>query len=195
MKWFARIDPWQKYIDVKAVEEGQAADFTEIEGIMNPIGIRFIDQVTADGVVSIRFQLPVDKSSFIEMAIKFRSMENLVYNTLIPTVSEQLKNTGYMFAAQDYISGEAQSFRQTFDEILKGGTYVVEKLEDIDTLWDEIHEMNKKRTIKNIRTTQSVEKVLENGIPKRIAHEITENNIIVSQVIVDEIKLEDAFKE
>ena len=40
LKLFARIDPWQKYIDVKAVEEGQDADFTEIEGVMKPIGIR-----------------------------------------------------------------------------------------------------------------------------------------------------------
>ena len=38
---------------------------------MKPIGIRFIDQVTAKGVVSLRFQLPLDKESFIEMAIKF----------------------------------------------------------------------------------------------------------------------------
>lgn len=32
MKYFARIDPWQKFIDVKAVEDGQDAEFDEIEG-------------------------------------------------------------------------------------------------------------------------------------------------------------------
>jgi hypothetical protein len=194
MKYFARIDPWQKFIDVKAVEEGQDAELDEIEGLMTPVGIRFIDQVTAEGVVSIRFQLPNDKESFIKMAIEFRSMENLVYNTLIPTVSEQLKQTGYMYAAQDYISGSAQAFRQTFEETLKGGTYVVEKTELKDTVYSEI-QIEGQRMIKEVQTSYQVDKVLENGIPKRIPHEITKNNIIVSQVIVDQINLEPTFKQ
>ena len=93
----------------------------DIEGVMTPIPIRFIDQVTADVRISGRFQLPTDEESFVKLAIKFRSMNNLVQNTLIPTVREQTINTGYMFAAQDYISGEAQNFRQTLDEQLKLG--------------------------------------------------------------------------
>jgi len=194
VKWFARVDPWQQFIDVKAVEEGQDAEYDEIEGLMSPIGIRFIDQVTANGIVSIRFQLPNDKQSFIDMAIEFRSMENLVYNTLIPTISEQLKQTGYMFAAQDYISGSAQSFRQTFEETLKSGTYVVKKTEIKDTIFSEI-QIKGQRMVKEIQTSYLVEKVLVNGIPKRIPHEITKNNIIVSQVIVDNINLEATFKQ
>lgn len=40
-----------------------------------------------------------------------------------------------------------------------------------------------------------MELVLENGLPKRIPHELTENNIIVSQVIVDDVVLEPIFKQ
>lgn len=194
IKWrgFAKIVPWQKYIDVKVVSKGDKTK--DIEGVMHPIPIRFIDQVTAKVKLSARFQLPSDLESFVNLAIKFRTMDNLVQNTLIPTIREQTNNTGYMFAAQDYISGEAQSFRQTLDEQLKDGAYAVIKIENKDTIFSSIQ--NKaKREIKEIRTTYTVERVLENGLPKRISHEITENKIIVSQVIVDDVDLEPTFKK
>lgn len=195
IKWrgFAKIDKWQKFIDVKVVGEGIEVDEAEVEGIMKPIPLRFIDQVTASGFVSTRFELPRDETSFINLAVKFRTMSNLVNNTIVPTVKEQLVNTAYMFAAQDYISGEAQNFRQVFEEQLKGGAYAVEKIETRDTVFSSIQDQE--RMIKEIQTSYEVNKVLENGIPKRIKHELSENNIIVSQVIVDNIELESTFKQ
>ena len=197
IKWrgFAKIDKWQKYIDVKVVSKETESDLEELEGVMQPIPVRFIDQVTAKGHVSLRFQLPEDSPSFIKLAVKYRTMSNLVNNTIIPTVREQLINTGYMFAAQNYISGEAQSFRQTFEEQLKEGTYAVNKLEVKDTIFNDIDMTQKDRSIKEIQTSYIVEKILQNGIPKRIPHELSENNIIVSQVIVDKIDLEATFKQ
>ena len=193
----SKITPWQKYIDVKVPTEGMnEGAIAEIEGIMQPIPIRFIDQVTANSYVSIRFQLPQDDESFIALAIKFRSMTNLINNTLIPTVNEQMVNTGYMYSAQNYISGDAQSFKQTFEEQLKFGAYAVNKIEIHDTLYNNVDSNNigKARGVQEIKTRYIVEKLLVNGIPKRIQHEITENNIIVSQVIVDAVDLEPAFK-
>ena len=193
----SKITPWQKYIDVKVPTAGMNEDaISEIEGIMQPIPIRFIDQVTANSYVSIRFQLPQDAESFIALAIKFRSMTNLINNTLIPTVNEQMVNTGYMYSAQNYISGDAQSFKQTFEEQLKFGAYAVKKIEIHDTLYNSIdsNRISRARGVKEIKTRYIVEKVLVNGVPKRIQHEITENNIIVSQVIVDAVDLEGAFK-
>jgi len=195
IKWrgFAKIDKWQKFIDVKVVGNGIEIDEDEVEGIMKPIPLRFIDQVTSMGFVSTRFEMPRDEDSFINLAVKFRTMSNLVNNTIVPTVKEQLVNTAYMFAAQDYISGEAQNFRQVFEEQLKGGAYAVEKIERRDTVYADIQ--NNDRSIKEIQTSYEVNKVLVNGIPKRIKHELSENNIIVSQVIVDNIELEKTFKQ
>lgn len=196
IKWrgLAKIDKWQKFIDVKVVGEGIEVDEDEVEGIMKPIPLRFIDQVTASGFVSTRFELPRDEDSFISLAVKFRTMSNLVNNTIVPTVKEQLVNTAYMFAAQDYISGEAQNFRQVFEEQLKGGAYAVEKREIRDTVYSSIQSSDE-RAIKEIKTSYEVNKIYENGIPKRIKHELSENNIIVSQVIVDNIELEKIFKQ
>ncbi|MDW7692959.1 SPFH domain-containing protein [Flammeovirgaceae bacterium SG7u.111] len=190
-----KIDKWQKFIDVKVTGEGIEVDAEEVEGLMKPVPLRFIDQVTANGFVSTRFELPRDEESFISLAVKFRTMSNLVNNTIVPTVKEQLVNTAYMFAAQDYISGEAQSFRQAFEEQLKGGAYAVEKIVSRDTVYGDIQEEEVSRVIKEVQTSYEVKKVLENGIPKRIKHELSENKIIVSQVIVDNIELEATFKQ
>ena len=195
IKWrgFAKIDKWQKFIDVKVVGEGIEVDADEISGVMQPVPLRFIDQVTASGYVSTRFELPREEESFINLAVKFRTMSNLVNNTIVPTVKEQLVNTAYMFAAQDYISGEAQSFRQVFEEQLKEGAYAVEKIEQRDTVFNAVQD--EARGIKEIKTSYEVIKILENGLPKRIDHELSENNIIVSQVIVDNVELEATFKQ
>lgn len=194
IKWrgFAQIKPWQKYIDVKVIDENE--DFDEIEGVMRPIPIRFIDQVTAKTKLSTRFQLPTDKESFIDLAIEFRSLQNLVQTTLIPTVREVVSNTGYMFAAQDYISGSASDFRVAIDDQLKLGTYSVEKNEFRDTIETAIESQS--RRIKEVRTRYEVNKRLDkNGKQIRIPHDINENNIIVAQVIVDDVILEEVFKK
>lgn len=189
-KWrgFAKITEWNKYMDVKV--STAETDGDEVNGIMQPVNIRFIDQVTADGYVSTRFELPRDEVKFKDLCIKFRTQSNLINNTIIPTVKEQLINTGYMFSAQDYISGESQSFRQTFDDQLKNGSFSVRKKEKRDTVY-----VGTSKKIKEIRTTYTVEKVMVNGRPKRIPHELLENGIIVSQVIVDDIKLEGEFRK
>ena len=179
---------------LKVVDEGEEVE--EIEGAMKAIPIRFIDQVTAKTKLSTRFQLPTDEQSFIDLAIEFRSLQNLVQTTLIPTVREVVSNTGYMFAAQDYISGSASDFRVAIDDQLKLGTYSVQKIEFRDTITTAITADNQEREIKEIRTRYDVKKRLDpSGKIIRIKHDINENNIIVAQVIVDDVLLEETFKK
>jgi hypothetical protein len=189
----SRIQEWQKFVDIKVVVEGESSE--GVEGVIRDgIPIRFIDQVTAQVRVSTRMQMPTDEASFVKLAEEFRLPLNLVNNTLVPTVREQVINTGYMFAAQDYISGSAADFRMTLDEQLKDGGYSVEKTVHYDTLFSSIGSM-KERTIAQINTTYEVTKREKNGIPIRNEHDITKNNIIVSQVIVDEVQLNPEFKK
>lgn len=191
---FSRIQEWQKIMDVKTVIGKESTE--GIEGIMGEIPIRFIDQVTAKVRISCRFQLPSDPIAFMQIAEDFRHPKNLVNNTLIPTVREQVINTGYMFKAQNYISGSAADFRVTLDEQLKFGGYSIERTEYKDTVYNEISNTQRSRTIREITTSYDIRKRLdENGIPIRVEHDITKNNIIVAQVIVDQVVLEDKFKE
>lgn len=192
---FTRIQKWEKYVDIKVVAGGE--DTKGIEGIIEGgIPIRFIDQVKATASVSVRMQLPTDEPSFISLAEEFRHPKNLVRNTLVPTVREQVINTGYMFAAQDYISGAASDFRQTLDDQLKNGGFSVEKKEYIDTTYINTNiQTDDDRKIREITTRYEVEIREIAGKPIRIPHDITKNNVIVSQVIVDAISLEEAFQK
>jgi len=192
---FTRIQEWEKYVDIKVITDGE--DTEGIEGIIpGGIPIRFIDQVKATASVSVRMQLPSDEPSFIVLAEEFRHPENLVRNTLVPTVREQVINTGYMFAAQDYISGAASDFRQTLDDQLKNGGFSVEKREYIDTSYVNTDiQQEGQRQIREVTTRYEVEIREKGGKPIRIPHDITKNNVIVSQVIVDAISLEEAFQK
>jgi hypothetical protein len=93
-----------------------------------------------------------------------------------------------MYAAQDYISGAGQGFKQTFEEQLENGAYVVVKQENRDTIYEEIVQKGP-RHIKEIQTSYSVQKVLDpvTHQPKVIPNEISVSGIKVSQVIVDNV--------
>ncbi len=193
----SKIQEWEKYVDVKVVNDGES-----IRGISGPIiggiPIRFTDQVTANASVSVRMEMPSDPESFISLVKEFRHPDNIVKNTLVPTVREQVINTAYMFTARDYISGSRSDFKQTLDDQLKSGSFSVVKKEYLDTSYVNTDIANNKesRQIKDIKTRYIVEKRLdENGIPIRIPHDITKNNINVTQVIVDGVDLEPAFRK
>lgn len=197
IKWrgFAKIQEFPKFFDIKTMKEGD--DSKGIEGKINGgIDIRFVDVVTAKVYLSVRMQMPKDAKSFIELAKEFKHPDNLVNNTLVPTVKEQVVNSGYMFTAQSYISGSASDFRQTIDEQLKSGGYSVQRIEYKDTIIPEFTDIKNGRKIKNIKTRYEVRKRKSaDGHFIRIPHDITKNNIIVSQCIVDQVMLEPAFRK
>lgn len=207
-RWFATIQEWQKEIDIKVVGEGESTE--GIEGVILDkvtfqiggqkevvpgIGITFIDRVGAAVQISVRMKMPEDPETFRALAESFRNPMNLINNTLIPTIKEQVSNTGYMFAAQDYISGAATDFRQAIDDQLKYGGFSTERREFNDTIYAAI-QLSGPRTIKEINTRYKIiRKTDADGKLLRIPHEITKNNIMVTQVIVDEVYPEPAFKQ
>jgi hypothetical protein len=213
LRWFATIQEWQKEIDIKVVGEGESTE--GIEGVISDrvtfelvdnkgedrkeivpgIGITFIDRVGAAVQISVRMKMPEDPETFRALAESFRNPQNLINNTLIPTIKEQISNTGYMFAAQDYISGAATDFRQAVDDQLKYGGYSTERKEFNDTIYAAIQD-NGPRGIKEINTRyRIIRKTDKHGKLIRIPHEITKNKVAVTQVIVDEVYPEPAFKK
>ena len=107
IKWkgAAKVLEWNKFIDVRTPTGAEGEDLSQVEGLLAPVDIRFIDQVTGTVSLTTRFQLPADEVNFISLYKEFKTVSNLVSTTLLPTVREVVKNTGYMYAAQDYISG------------------------------------------------------------------------------------------
>ncbi|WP_445455470.1 hypothetical protein [Flavobacterium sp. HNIBRBA15423] len=200
---FSKIQEWEKFIDIKCValdkKGNYKQDVTGIEGIIpNGINVRFIDKVDANVYASVRFEMPNDDMAFIKLVETYRQPSNLINNTLLPTVSEQLKNVTFMYSAEDYVSGSATDYRMTIEDALKNGGFVVKKVEVRDTIYNEIGVdslLKKKRGIKEINKFIRNEKIFVNGIPKRIPHEINVNKIVTAQVIIDDVDLNKAFED
>lgn len=212
---FSRVQEWEKIIDIKTVADGEPSD--GIEGIINDyneytvndletnkpvthklwgVSARFNDQVRGNVRVSVRIQLPTDDASFVKLVEDFREPKNLINNTLIPTVKEQIINTAYMYSAEDYVSGDAANFRQSLDDNLKIGGLAVDKSEKLDTIYSEIQDTLGHRQIRDIKTIVDVKPKLDaNGHEIRIPHDITKNKLLVVQVIVDKVNLEPKFQQ
>lgn len=213
MPFVTEVREWDKFLEIKGVKsdaEGNiiASDkeldaLKNVEGvIVGGVSVRFIDKVTADVFPSVRFQLPPDPESFIKIVETYRTPENLVMNTLVPTVSEQLKNITFMFTADEYVSGGATIYRSEIEDVLKNGAYIFAKETVRDTIYaeqaisgDGVPVKNRKREIREIKVYDKNKKVLKDGIAIRKKHEITENNIVTAQVIIDEIFLDRGYED
>ena len=208
------VREWDKFLEIKGVKvdndgslivsDKEAEALKNVEGVIRGgVSVRFIDKVTANVYPSVRFQLPSDAQSFIKLVETYRTPENLVMNTLVPTVSEQLKNITFMFTADEYVSGGATIYRSEIEDVLKNGAYVFAKETVRDTVYaepaiagDAINKVkNVKREIREIKTFEKNKKVLKDGVAIRKRHEITENNIITAQVIIDEIILDQNYED
>lgn len=202
---FSKVQEWSKYMEVKAVKTDENGSIVEdiegIEGVI-PGGVKvmFIDRATADVFISARFEIPNDEESFIKLVETYKTPQNLVNNTLLQTITEQLTNITFMYSADDYVSGGATDYKLTVEDALKNGGYVVRREEVLDTLFtpevltvDSL--VSKPRQIQEIRKFTKNSKVLENGIPKRVPHEINTNKVITAQVIVSDVLLEKSFTD
>lgn len=202
---FSIVQEWSKYIDVKGVrvgEDGQLAESTDgIEGVIaGGVKVMFIDRATADVFLSVRFELPADEDSFIKLVETYKTPDNLIKNTLLPTITEQLTNVSFMYSADEYVSGGASDYKLTIEDALKNGGFVVKRVEISDTLYTpEIMTVDslvsKPRQIQEIRKLTKNTKVIENGIPKRNPHEINTNKVITASVIVSDVALEKSFTD
>jgi len=202
---FSKVEEWSKYMEVKAVKVDSAGNYLEdisgIEGVI-PGGVKvmFIDRATADVFISARFEIPNDEESFIKLVETYKTPQNLVNNTLLQTITEQLTNITFMYSADDYVSGGATDYKLTAEDALKNGGYVVRREEVMDTLFtpevltvDSL--VSKPRQIQEIRKFTKNSKVIENGIPKRVQHEINANKVLTAQVIVSDVILEKSFTD
>ena len=203
---FSKVQEWSKYMEVKAVkidpETGELLESIDgIEGVI-PGGVKvmFIDRATADVFISARFEIPNDEDSFIKLVETYKTPQNLVNNTLLQTITEQLTNITFMYSADDYVSGGATDYKLTVEDALKNGGFVVRREEVLDTLFtpevltvDSL--VSKPRQIQEIRKFTKNSKVIENGIPKRVPHEINTNKVITAQVIVSDVLLEKSFTD
>lgn len=212
MPFVSTVKEWDKFVEVKAVPVDSAGNITgteeelealkEVEGVIaGGVDVRFTDKVTATIYPSARFQMPNDEKSFISLVETYRTQDNLVMNTIVPTIHEQLKNITFMFTADEYVSGGATIYRAEIEDVLKNGSYVFSKEVIRDTIYtepalnDTSSVVNRKRDIREIKVIEKNKKVYRDGIPLRKNHEITDNKIITAQVIINNIDLDETYEK
>lgn len=199
---FSRQSTWNQFVEIGSRFKTQEGEWNlpvkELEGVIqNGVPVRFIDQVTGDLYMSVRMEIPTDEPSFIAIANKYKTEQNLVQNTFIPILREQSINVAYMFSAENYVSGSATDFKLTLEDAFKNGGFVVRKEDIIDTTWSSSIAVPGQRTINEIKKLTRVVRVIDpsTGSPRRIRHEISDHNIIVSQVVIDDVVLEPTFRK
>ena len=127
-RFFGEVIPFKKFLTIAFVNK--KTDRTPFSGIANMQEIRFHDSVTANVRMTARFELPSNPEQFLPMAVAYRSQENLVYSTLIPTMQEAMRNSGRMYAAQEYISGKGGDFENAVLDQIRNGIFLLDIKEE-----------------------------------------------------------------
>lgn len=205
LRWFASIHLWKNFFTVKYVTmEGENRDESEASytGIRPAIGILFNDAVQASVTMSARGKLPSDPDKFLKLAIQFRTQENLINSTILPTIKNIVENTAYLFSAQEYIAGRAGEMKQDIFYQLQRGNYVLErkKYEDIKGYniidnTDRKSPAERKEIVRYISQKTFYKTGDKKGLPIVRQNSIQSNNIEIIQAPIEKILMEEKFRD
>ena len=135
---FGRNTPWKNEMSVQAsasiagnadtntYEEGESVNMS---ASMPPFKVTMLDQVDARVQATARFRLPDDPETFLNIAHKYRTPENLLRTSLIPQFQETLKATSALMSAEEYYSGGITQFQNEFENQMVDGIFVVRREE------------------------------------------------------------------
>lgn len=125
---FGEVIPFKKFLTIAFLDTKTNKE--PFSGAAPPQEIRFHDSVTANVKMTARFELPSNEEQFLPMAVAYRSQQNLVYSTLIPTMQEAMRNSGRMYAAQEYISGKGGDFENAVLDQIRNGIFLLDIKEE-----------------------------------------------------------------
>ena len=134
MHLFGRTNAWKKAMTVLADDAtadgvNAEADTSTASASLSPLNIMFLDQVDADAMATVRFCIPTDTETFLQLAHEYRSPENLLRVALIPSFQETLQATASLMSAEDYYSGGRTEFISEFENQMQNGIYLVKRKE------------------------------------------------------------------
>jgi regulator of protease activity HflC (stomatin/prohibitin superfamily) len=127
--WYGTVLDFNKVVTIHLTDqvEGQSETATADD---NSVLVRFNDAVKAKVSSSTRFRMPEDEEQFKKIAIDYRSMSNLVHNSLVPVTKEVIRNAARELSAQDYVTGQGGLFENNVLDQLERGIVVL-KIEDV----------------------------------------------------------------
>lgn len=129
--FFGRWNSWKRALTVQAVKGGTEdlayveVESSETSAALPPQNIMFLDQVDANAQATVRFTIPTDKDSFLQLAHEYRNPENLLRTALIPAFKETLQANASLMSAEEYYSGGRTEFKNQ----MINGIYIVRREE------------------------------------------------------------------
>jgi len=206
---FGRYNAWKRAMTVQAVAgrreqlEAESDGSAGASATLPPMNIMFLDQVDADAEATVRFSIPEDPESFLNLAHEYRSPENLLRTALMPAFKETIQATASLMSAEEYYSGGRSEFNSEFENQMSGGIYLVRREEQM------------KRSARKTKSTANaalgenqqeygdetkiefvVNKVIgEDGIPKRKSQKFTNFGITVLDARVTDMRPNKKFVE
>jgi regulator of protease activity HflC (stomatin/prohibitin superfamily) len=188
-KWWGDTIPFSKIITVRKTHRSDKTSDTPTTK-NNATRVRFMDTVQGKASLTARFRTPTNERQFINMAVDFKSQENLINNTLEPHTMESVKNAARELTAQDYVSGAASTFESNFQDQLTNGIVILTRETKTDA--------KKRMTIVNegqreIQQNQVIVERVKRAIKKdgttlRKPNPLIEYGITVTQALVEHVE-------
>ena len=132
---FGRYNAWKRAMTVQS-EIGASGNAIRAEKDSNnssanlpPLSIMFLDQVDAHAEATVRFSIPSDPESFLRLAHEYRSPENLLRTSLMPSFKETLQANASLMTAEEYYAGGRTEFNAEFEKQMNGGIFLVKREE------------------------------------------------------------------
>lgn len=130
---FGNYTPWPRQMSVQSVADvASLPKGAEQDGLgsslISAFPITFLGGVTATVDANVRVALP-EGEPFLQLARTYRTPDNFVLQSIIPVMKSTLQSTAQLMTADDYYSGNATAFRQSFQDQISEGAYVVERIE------------------------------------------------------------------
>ena len=202
---FGRYNAWKRAMTVQA-NSSRAQINAEQDGNTSasipPLNIVFLDQVDADAQATVRFSIPTDVDSFLQLAHEYRTPENLLQTALIPSFKETLQATASLMSAEDFYSGGRTQFAREFENQMTRGIYIVERQESQELIKSSSGSANAALGTDQEQygeTTKTVTKVVRlkdvNGIELRKPQNFIDFGISIVDARITEMQPNTKFKE
>ncbi len=206
---FGRYNSWKRAMTVQAIGGANAngiraeKDSDNTSASLPPMSIMFLDQVDAHAEATVRFSIPSDNESFLNLAHEYRSPENLLRTSLMPAFKETLQANASLMAAEEYYAGGRTEFNSEFENQMSNGIYLVKREEvQVKTARQAKSSANaslgtdQEQYGEDAKTIFVVKKVLdESGAPKRKSQRFLEFGITVVSALVTDMRPNQKFIE
>lgn len=204
---FGTVTPWPRQMSVQSVLDTATLPKGDFDGLGSSLipafPVTFLGGVVATVDANVRVALP-DGEQFLQLARTYRSPDNFVLQSIMPVMKSTLQSTAQLMSADDYYNGGATEFRQSFQDQIADGAYVVKRTEKQvkntrDAAQGAIAQNGKEQGAFGGDTTTVVitEKVLDakSGLPIRLERQFSKLGVTVADANILNIDPSPQFKE